>query len=224
MSTGKYTLPLIPFTPNQQKTINAYLGHGGVLDFALFNVAPHVVLTGYDLHQESAKQALWYIDDQLATYAKQSAQKSGTPIEYHYRLTFDYDQIYGRQLTLNQFLGSYFHHPTQALIIQNENNQYHPATNEQQQLPIPAKTEGYAYAFSHPPYPIRLKPATLNQYFHQINDILFGSLTTTLEIYEWAGPWSNYFEPGFEWWGAYLWTIYNPQRRQIATIAASATD
>lgn len=36
--------------------------------------------------------------------------------------------------------------------------------------------------------------------------------------------WSNYFDYGLEWWGIWCMTIWNPERRTISALIASATD
>lgn len=37
-------------------------------------------------------------------------------------------------------------------------------------------------------------------------------------------PWSTYFEEGLEWWGVWCLSIWNPRRRTLAVLMASATD
>ncbi len=36
--------------------------------------------------------------------------------------------------------------------------------------------------------------------------------------------WSNYFDNGLEWWGIWCMTIWNPERRTMSALVASATD
>jgi hypothetical protein len=85
-------------------------------------------------------------------------------------------------------------------------------------------TDGYAEAFSDPPYGMRLGLAELSSLFEQINRELLGGLHDTLEVWQWSTDWSTWFEPGSEWWGAYLWTAAPADRPWITVIAASATD
>ncbi|WP_256679591.1 hypothetical protein [Pseudomonas sp. Fl4BN1] len=37
-------------------------------------------------------------------------------------------------------------------------------------------------------------------------------------------PWSDYFDEGLEWWGVWCLSIWNPERRTLAVLMASATD
>ncbi|MGE8415089.1 MAG: hypothetical protein ACN6QY_22275 [Pseudomonas sp.] len=37
-------------------------------------------------------------------------------------------------------------------------------------------------------------------------------------------PWSEYFDAGLEWWGVWCLTVWNPERRTLSVLAASATD
>lgn len=45
-----------------------------------------------------------------------------------------------------------------------------------------------------------------------------------LAIRRWPTDWSSYFAAGHEWWGAFFWTIEDPQRGWTTVIAASTTD
>ena len=93
-------------------------------------------------------------------------------------------------------------------------------------------TKGYAGAFTDPPYglsvyannQIRTLPKVeVNQLFLALNQALFGSLAT-MQIYEWPTDWSPYFDAGHEWWGSFLWTLYNPSQQWMVGVAASTTD
>jgi hypothetical protein len=35
---------------------------------------------------------------------------------------------------------------------------------------------------------------------------------------------SNYFDAGMEWWGVYLFTVFDPERKLLTVISGSATD
>lgn len=79
--------------------------------------------------------------------------------------------------------------------------------------------EAYAYAFLETPYG--------NDYvikdFERFNSILFPN-KDGLTIYQWNTEWSNYFEEGLEWWGAYYWTIYDSSSGLFIVVGASTTD
>ncbi|MHA1381380.1 MAG: hypothetical protein ACTSRG_23685 [Candidatus Helarchaeota archaeon] len=65
----------------------------------------------------------------------------------------------------------------------------------------------------------------INQLFLDLNRLLFYNFEYSLiHIYLWDENCSRYFEPGKEWWGAYLWTILIQEKKEIVIIAASSTD
>ena len=77
----------------------------------------------------------------------------------------------------------------------------------------------YAYAFLEPPYSCTCSARDWNR----VNTLLFPE-PNRAEIYSWSTNWSNYFDDGLEWWGAYYWTVFNPGRDTFVVVAASATD
>ncbi len=84
--------------------------------------------------------------------------------------------------------------------------------------------EGFLYAFSDPPYGLGLNPTEAQRIFDAIIDGLFGGFRDDLEILRWSNDWSNYFDAGHEWWGAFWWTIHDPSRKTLIAVAASASD
>jgi len=83
----------------------------------------------------------------------------------------------------------------------------------------------YAKCFIDPPYGFRADKMVINQLFLDLNRLLFYNFEYSLiHIYLWDENCSRYFEPGKEWWGAYLWTILIQEKKEIVIIAASSTD
>jgi hypothetical protein len=80
-------------------------------------------------------------------------------------------------------------------------------------------TDNYADAFLHPPYSY----LGTSEDFIRVNDYLFPK-QENLTIYQWDNDWSDYFGYGKEWWGAAMWTVYDPNRKRFTVIGASATD
>ncbi|MBP5208394.1 MAG: hypothetical protein J6330_08055 [Clostridia bacterium] len=78
----------------------------------------------------------------------------------------------------------------------------------------------YWYAFWEPPHTSGYGPDD----FNRVNSALFPQGTDELEVYEWTTDWSNYFEDGYEWWGAACWSVYDRRMNRFTVIMASATD
>jgi len=83
--------------------------------------------------------------------------------------------------------------------------------------------------FRDPPYGTQLQVAD----FHEWLQVLRLYPDERLQALDWAGDgdaephrsnWSNYFDDGKEWWGIWCLTLYNPRRRTLSALAASATD
>ena len=55
-------------------------------------------------------------------------------------------------------------------------------------------------------------------------DAVAGSFEALPLVMAWSTDWSNYFEAGKEWWGAFYWTILLEEKQEIIVIGASATD
>ncbi|WP_165006449.1 MULTISPECIES: hypothetical protein [unclassified Enterococcus] len=63
---------------------------------------------------------------------------------------------------------------------------------------------------------------TTKEGFLELNDTLFPN-KENLIAYSWNNSWSSYFSLGREWWGAYLWTIYDPIEKRFVVIGASTS-
>ena len=96
-----------------------------------------------------------------------------------------------------------------------------------------ACTYGLADALLDPPYGIRLQNDSAEarkQLVHRFLRLVFGynviegSFESLPYIMKWSTDWSNYFDAGNEWWGAFYWTILLEERQEIIVIGASATD
>lgn len=89
----------------------------------------------------------------------------------------------------------------------------------------PPHGNGYAYAFSNPPYPIRATPKEVNHAFTRATQRLLGAPIgdRRVRIWRWPTDWSRYFNDGHEWWGSYCWTLWMAPER-IVGITGSFTD
>lgn len=81
----------------------------------------------------------------------------------------------------------------------------------------------YTYAFTDPPYGMGCSDEKEKLTIcSQTMTRLFGDLSD-FTIRKWSTDWSNYFDAGNEWWGAYLWTLVSDDGRGW-WIGASTTD
>ncbi|SHL15122.1 hypothetical protein [Phytopseudomonas punonensis] len=83
--------------------------------------------------------------------------------------------------------------------------------------------------FRDPPYGTQLQVADFRDWLQVLR--LYPD--EGLQVLDWAGDadrepqrsaWSDYFDDGKEWWGIWCLTLYNPRRRTLSALAASATD
>jgi len=84
-------------------------------------------------------------------------------------------------------------------------------------------------AFRDPPYGTQLQVADFREWLQALR--LYPD--ESLQVFDWVGDgdaephrsnWSSYFDDGKEWWGIWCITLYNPRRRTLSALAASATD
>lgn len=85
----------------------------------------------------------------------------------------------------------------------------------------------YAYAFSSPPYSLNALRSEIQRLFKQSTELLLGR-GAPIEIFDWSGGDLTLvhplFEAGMEWWGVFLFTIFNPDDRTMVVISGSTTD
>ncbi len=204
------------FPANLKKLLNFYNKNGGVIDFISLECEP-VDDPSYALYEHAVQLALQAI-----------GQRTDRPIDA------DYTRMKGHKINIKDFVGSQFSFERNALIVKGKTeshlNDYFVAGDAETASNVVLVShgefiaDGYAAAFADPPYPMKLDAIDLNKLFLQINEMLFGGLSASLEIFDWSGTWSRYFEAGAEWWGAYLWTVFNKDSHQLVTIGASTTD
>lgn len=83
--------------------------------------------------------------------------------------------------------------------------------------------------FRDPPYGTQLQVADFREWLQMLRL----HPDEGLQVFDWVGDahedpqrsaWSDYFDDGKEWWGIWCLTLYNPRRRTLSALAASATD
>ena len=86
----------------------------------------------------------------------------------------------------------------------------------------------FAYAFANPPYSLRVDAGRTQELFDAVCDLVLPTGNTCV-IRDWSGEellalCPDYFEPGTEWWGVFLFTIHLVKERRLTVIMASQTD
>lgn len=94
-------------------------------------------------------------------------------------------------------------------------------------IPLPGEGGQFARAFVEPPYGLDASPREIQELFGEILGFLLPP-DEPHHILDWASPSlaevSLRFEAGMEWWGAFLFTIHQPERGRLIAFAASTTD
>ncbi|MFN7119176.1 MAG: hypothetical protein ACK4TA_20425 [Saprospiraceae bacterium] len=89
----------------------------------------------------------------------------------------------------------------------------------------PNRNGDFVHAFMEPPYPI-LTGKTIREKGEYLIEFMnfFFSDKKKIEIIKWSTDCSPFFDVGKEWWGAFFWTIYNPEKDWYIGICGSETD
>lgn len=150
----------------------------------------------------------------------------------------------GKKITLESFFGPYFDFKSRIPLIrgsktQETANSYFYCNTEEifrnavNTVPIfetyynkyPDSSDGFTYAFLEPPYGFAPNKTILEKgcFFLEFINTIFQDLDL-LEIYEWNTDNITYFDTGREWWGTFLYSIYDPIKDIYIVILASGTD
>lgn len=176
-----------------------------VLDFAFYESA---LPRHYESHLEAAHQ---FLDSSHMQYQKNHAtiDFNQYPLAKNHVYKWNPDELVGTRISFADFWGSDDVAPT-------------PIGDSAWSIP---NVEGYKTAFFLPPYGLQ-KPQERNiSLFDRLNERLFGNAQKNeLVIYSWPNHCSGYFDAGLEWWGAFLWTIAQPEKTTITLIGASSSD
>ena len=130
------------------------------------------------------------------------------PVEKFFRVRWDESKLSGRRVGLATFWGT---------------DDVEPKPLDGGASTVP-NVDGYKTAFFHPPYSLRAKTDETVELFKGINRHVLGDDPERAEIFSWSTDWSNYFDGGREWWGAFYWTIRPANSSYIVVIGRSSTD
>lgn len=225
------TLREIKVASELQLLLNRFAEIGGVIDYIVMHKDESEIISDA-LHQGAAILFMRIIKDRTENYFAELALSHPQYVSQNvFQIDIEPDRAIGRQISLDEFIGPCFDLQTKRLLLRgrtsNHLNDYFYVGDEEKNsnvVTIKNHYEGYAYAFSEPPYSLRASKQDINELFIAINQALFDGFEPQLEIYEWSNDWSTYFDAGNEWWGAFLWTVWNEKHNWIVGIGASATD
>lgn len=205
-----------------QTAIRQFRQIGGVLDFALFAYDVAACASDkqrYAVHLHTAKKTLYHVVAQRnaedRTRLEQWAAQGITPHtpKPQYSVFPDPPALSGTRIPARSFWGGYLQKDASGRFCISRFG----ADNRYDHL-------SFVYAFLKPPYALRLNESEQGNYCLDLGMQLFGEDLDQLEVYSWNTDCSDYFDDGHEWWGAFFWTVYCPQRNIYIGITGSATD
>lgn len=191
--------------PELTRLLDDYRGRGGAIDHVFLRGAKNGVPEA--LHRSAALEGMAVIDRRLERWANEHASDQ-TPVDRFFRVTWDATRLVGHPVTYEVFRGAEDVVPT-------------PIGRDAWSMP---ERDGYRPAFFHPPYNLRGTWQENEQLYASIAYWVLGSDPSRCEIFAWSTDWSNYFDAGHEWWGAFYWTIRQPGSDVFTVIGASTPD
>jgi hypothetical protein len=191
--------------PNLTALLAKYKTLGGVLDYVILEIQSEDEPD--HCHRAAALAGIEAIDHRLEQWAISRASKE-YPIELFFRVRWDITKLIGERVPFSVFWGT---------------DDVEPKPINDRAWTIP-NVDGYKTAFFHPPYGLQGPASEKMELFTEINRFLFGETPQRAEIFSWSTDWSNYFNAGHEWWGAFFWTIRSVGSPQVVVIGASSTD
>ena len=85
----------------------------------------------------------------------------------------------------------------------------------------------YAFAFSQPPYSGQMARLEVQDMFRRINKLILPAEGGEI-ITDWSSKqladFCEHFEHGMEYWGVFLFTIFDPATQRLTVISASTSD
>lgn len=182
---------------------------GSVLDYVILEGNDSYL--GEESHKQAAIEAMKVIAKRWDDYAFDSIKNDPYCSKFERKdfpiININEDKIHGTLYSSEQF----FAKPVDSYYIDKPKRKSRSWSAEQY--------SSYAYSFLEPPY----GNALLLKDWEDLNNILFQN-KDKLIIYNWNTEWTNYFESGLEWWGAYYWTVYDNKLSTFVVIGASSTD
>jgi hypothetical protein len=195
----------VAFSDSLASLLAEYAAMGGLLDFVALESTEQRDAEG--LHRAAAVKGMAVIDQRLEAYALANASHD-QPLEKFFRLKWDASVARGELISFEEFWG-------------RDAVGYEPINANASAGHTP---NGFKSAFFDPPYHLHGPAERRIQVFEEVVERLFESGATNSEIYSWSTNWSNYFDAGHEWWGAFYWTLHAANSNRFVVIAGSSTD
>lgn len=199
-----------------EAALQAFKSAGGVVEHVLVQVTGE--LQDEERHRLAVIAGLSEIARRWEDWVSEKMAQTGEPRDRFRRIEVTPSLARGHRIDLDTFVGRAYDHQTDCIVSLWTLAPGGSAGGKS------GKTQGYAEAFSDPPYSVQANLDQLNAWFESINRSLFGGLSSELRIWEWDTNWASWFEDGHEWWGSFCWTVQAPGSPLVTVIGASATD
>jgi len=204
---------------------------GSVIELCAFDL-PEVDESFYNLSLNAALEAMTVFQSR---YVESWKKRNPTlDIKQYFNIQIFKDKIpKGEKIAIAEFFGEGFNMKAHNIDLFNYFNGGKSSKKEM---------NGLAHALLDPPYSLSLMESNkklsleygieeqkkmtslFRKFILEVLNIENPNNTDNLEIYRWSDDWSNYFDAGKEWWGAFYWTVLDKMRNKIIVIAASSTD
>jgi hypothetical protein len=186
-------------------------------------------------HWEHRRAIILALEAEMA-HAAWSSPDEGVPLVNYLKA----NAMTGTTINAEQFLGPLWHVSRQSLIVRGRSQAHYGSYFVGKDEEIDAnvvtprlhtsdgRDAGYAYAFTEPPYSLRVtRPRVIELFAEALRRFLPALHTPGTTLYRWPTDWSRYFDAGHEWWGSFAWTYgaaSTSTSGEIVAVFASTTD
>ncbi len=232
-------------TQDLKNRIDYHKEIGGILKISVFEINENSfskTSDEYFLHLIAARNTLEKVNFEwnLMFNTVPPGEREESPFA---KTNYDLLDKSGIKISPKDFLGSCFDIEMNKPIIRGRldnstNNSYF--YYDQEEIPLNAITknkagdyinsfhpekDNFIRSLMEPPYSLQMGKEIIKYGDYAIDfiDYFFGDIKK-MKIYTWDSNCSMVFDCGNEWWGSFLWTIYNPIKKWYIGILASATD
>lgn len=240
-------MKVIPYDAMQQTLIDGFQRIGGVVEYVQIMAEPTDGPSQEDRHRRAAIQGVEHLVETTGYSINTSFPRHPSFLQPTPLFTVNREQaqqMCGERITREDFLGVNYPRLERGLLrdastdgttgalatVRETGSGCVEGSVDSSKSGASFLIQGYADAFARPPYSLKEAvtidgtPYTVGELFAAINSALLGGLTEATVYFRWPVDWSNYFDSGKEWWGAFLWTVSQPGSARIVTIVAESSD